>query len=673
MNKKIKDWDNEVQYLNNTLLAIDKKIEHITKNVDAQKEIIEELKTQYYSEKSSHEMDRFDNAALFGRIDDMTSFTNEQIDQITDLMHRKSQPYFGRIDFVVSKEQPMPIYVGLRAIDDSKNYYVFDWRAPVGELFYEYGKGKASYETPHGVVKGEITLKRQYDISNGQLNGVYDVDQNIYDEYLQKLLSSISSSQLHNIASTIQREQNEIIRNIKDDIIVVQGCVGSGKTTVALHRIAYMLYKLNNLHSNNILLFSPNELFFSHISNVLPELGEQNTHTATFGRFVQKVLNIPNRIENMDEFVIRYENANKNAQKQILKKLNISSFESIKKFVEHYVDDLKFVKGFKLRGHTYTAGDLNKLLQQNQGVKLFDRLNLVHQTIMQECKLGVNFAKQLYEEIIGRLNNTTDNVQIFNLYLKSQGYDECDFREVIKYEDAILLCLYNDCVRELRFDMDIKHIVFDEVQEYPLVFLDFVMRMFPHAQYSMYGDDAQCTTPGAVSSIKDILNLTSGYRTTHYYKLEHTYRSSEEIVEYTNNILGLDMHNAFRLKYGQPVEEIVSKNYLSNIQDILQKTVANNRSIGIICGDIKICREIYQSLNHTLKHNTGLIVNAKDSSIKQIQILPVTMSKGLEYDTLIVVSSGGVFDGEFGKNQLYIACTRAINKLYVLKQQKEKK
>lgn len=668
MNKKIKDWDSEVKYLNDTISAIDRKIAHLSHNIDAQKDIAEELKTQYYAEKASHEMDRFDNAALFGRIDDLMMFTNEQIDQITDLNKRKEQPYFGRVDFAVKNEKPMPVYVGLRAIDDAKHYYVFDWRAPVGELFYEYGKGDASYDTPNGVVKGKISLKRQYDISNGHLQGIYDVDQNIYDEYLQKLLSSISSSQLHNIASTIQREQNEIIRNLKDDIVVVQGCVGSGKTTVALHRIAYMLYKLDTLHSNNILLFSPNELFFSHISNVLPELGEQNTHTATFGRFVQNILNIPNRIENMDEFVARYENANKNAQKQILKKLDMTSRDNIKQFVNQYVDGLRFEKGFKLRGHVYTAQDLNNLFRKNEGMKLFDRLDVVHQHIMGECRLGTNFAKQLYDEIVSRLNHIINNAEIFNMYMKSYGYDECDFGGVVKYEDAILLCLYYECVKDLTLEMDIKQIVFDEVQEYPLVFIDFVMRMFPHAQYSMYGDDAQSTTAGAVDSIKDILTLTSGYRTTHYYKLEHTYRSSEEIVEYTNNILNLNMHNAFRLKYGQPVEEINTKNCHIVIKDILQKTIANHRSIGIICGDTKICRDVFNALEEEYKHNTDLIVNAKDSGVKQIQILPVTMSKGLEYDTVIVLGSGGVFDGAFGKNQLYIACTRAINKLYVLKQ-----
>ena len=668
MNKKIKDWDKEVEYLTKTEQAIDRKIAKITQNVDAQKDIAEELKTQYYAEKASREMDRYDNAALFGRIDDLMMFTNEQIDQITELKRRKNQPYFGRVDFAIKDdEHPMPIYVGLRTIDDSKNYYVFDWRAPVGELFYEYGKGDASYNSPQGTTKGKITLKRQYDISNATLKGVYDVDQNIYDEYLQKLLANISSTQLHNIASTIQREQNEIIRNLKDDIIVVQGCVGSGKTTVALHRIAYMLYKLDNLKSDNILLFSPNELFFSHISNVLPELGEQNTHTATFGRFVQNILGIPNRIENMDEFVARYENATKNGQKQILQKLKMNIKDEIKSFVYSYVNSLTFEKGFKLRGHVYTKEDLTNLLQKDANEKLFARINILNQHIMTECKLGANFAKQLYQEIVSRLNKSIDNAQIFNLFMQSKGFLPCDFNGVIKYEDAILLCLYYECVQDLIVAMDIKQIVFDEVQDYPLLFIDFVMRLFPHAQYSMYGDDAQITTAGAMSSLKELSKLDSGYRTSHYYKLTHTYRSSEEIVEYTNKILNIDMHNAFRLKYGQPVEELVTKDTYKNLNSILQKTIPNNRSVGIICGDTKVARTIYQKLNYEYKQNTDLITNAKDAGIRQIQILPVTMAKGLEYDTIIVVSDGGVFDGEFGKNHLYIACTRAINKLYVIK------
>lgn len=667
MNKQSKDWHEELNYLADTQKAIDHKIDSINKNLVARKNIIEELKQQYFFEKSTHEMDTGDNAALFTRIDDMTMFVNEQIDLTTKLMQRKVQPYFGRIDFE-DKTDKLKVYVGLCTIDDNKNYYVFDWRAPIGELFYEYGKGKAEYDSPQGKIQGNITLKRQYDIQNGNLLDVYDVDQNIFDNYLQKLLANISSTQLHNIAATIQQEQNKIIRDIKNDLIVVQGCVGSGKTTVALHRIAYMLYKLNNLKSDNIILFSPNELFFSHISGVLPELGEKNTHTATFARFVQHILGIKGRIENMDEFVARYSQADKQNQNEILNKLDFSNRDKIKQFVLNYVNDLHFVSGFKLRKHIYTTKILNELWQnKTQGLKLKEKLNALNNYIAGECKLDPKFYNQLYAEIVNRLSDSVEFDVIFNKYLKSQNLNECNFNEVINYEDAILLCLCYENLTDIILDMDIKQVVFDEVQEYPLLFIDFVTRLFPHAGFSMYGDDAQCTTPGAVNSIKDILALDAGYRSTQYYTLQHTYRSSEEIVEYSNKILNIDMHNAFRLKYGQEVEEIKTKDATQKINQILTKIVANKRSVGIICADTKQAMQIYNNIDNSFKHNADLIINAKDSSLKQIQILPVTMCKGLEFDTAIVVKDGGVFDTQFGKNYFYIACTRAINKLYVIK------
>ena len=667
MDKKSQEWQEELNYLNDTQKAIDHKIDNINKSLVSRKDIIEELKQQYFFEKSTHEMDTGDNAALFTRIDDMTMFVNEQIDLTTNLMRSRLQPYFGRIDFE-DKHDKLKVYVGLRTIDDNKNYYVFDWRAPVGELFYEYGKGKASYDSPQGKIEGVITLKRQYDIKDGNLNEVYDVDQNIFDQYLQKLLANINSSQLHNIAATIQQEQNKIIRDIKNDLVVVQGCVGSGKTTVALHRIAYMLYKLKNVKSENIILFSPNELFFSHISGVLPELGEKNTHTATFARFVQTLLGVKGRIENMDEFVARYEQTNKSNQAEILTKLNFENRDRINKFVLDYVNNLHFIKGFKLRKHIYTTKTLDDIWQNKlQGLKLAQKLTQMHSYIVKECKLNEKFYDQLYIELVNRLSDSIDFNVIFNKYLKSCGLCECDFQEVINYEDAVLLCICYENLTEIVPQMDIKHVVFDEVQEYPLLFIDFVTRLFPHAGFSMYGDDAQCTTAGAVSSIKDILKLDAGYRTTQYYTLPHTYRSSEEIVEYSNKILGLDMHNAFRLKYGQEVEEIKTKDSLQKINEILTKTVANKRSIGIICANTKQAMQVFNCLDPKFKINADLIINAKDSSLKQIQILPVTMSKGLEFDTVIVIKDGGVFDGEFGKNHFYIACTRAINKLYVIK------
>ena len=670
MDKNSKDWQDEKNYLNRTQKAIDTKVSNILQHINNRRDIVEELKTQYFHEKYTHEMDKGDDASLFGRIDDFMLFANEQIDLATTLQKRKAQPYFGRIDFL-QKSETMPIYIGLSTIDDDKNYYVFDWRAPVGELFYNFGKGPAHYDTPQGEVNGEITLKRQYEITNGELCEVYDVDQNIFDEYLQKILSHINTQQLHNIASTIQAEQNEIIRDILHDIVVVQGCVGSGKTTVALHRIAYMLYKLPNLKSDNILIFSPNELFFSHISGVLPELGEQNTRTAVFAYFVQRLLKLTTRVENMDEFVVRFNNADNVVKQQILAKLDVCMHQKICDWTKQYTNNLNFTKGFKLRKRIFSTEMLNKFLHQDtQELRLLDKIDALHAKIMQQCKLDEKFSDKLRDELVGRLSATIEPEAMFNQFLSEQNLHVCNFDTVINFEDAVLLCLFFEAIKELNVNMDIKQVVFDEAQEYPMLFIDFVMRMFPHAQFSFYGDEAQCTTAGAVKNLTDILGLDAGYRSAKFYTLNHTYRSSEEIVEYANKLVGRDLHNAFRLKYGQPVEEILGFNVTSQIEPILNKIVAQNRSVGIICGSNKQALDIFEHLNLQHKACADVIINAKSTSQKQIQILPVTMSKGLEFDTVVVLPNGGVFEQEFGKQQNYIACTRAINKLYVLKEEK---
>ena len=670
MDKSSKDWQDEQIYLQNTENAIDTKVNSILQHVNERRDIVEELKSQFFHEKYTHEMDNGDQASMYQRIDDFMLFANEQIDLATLLQRRKMQPYFGRVDFVQNNDR-MPIYIGLSTIDDDKNYYVFDWRAPVGELFYNFGKGPAQYDSPQGVMSGQITLKRQYDIANGDLQDIYDVDQNIFDEYIQKILRHIHTQQLHNIASTIQREQNEIIRDTLHDVIVVQGCVGSGKTTVALHRIAYMLYKFPNLKSDNILLFSPNELFFSHVSGVLPELGEDNTRTAFFAYFVQRLLKLTTRVENMDEFVARYDSAQDDARQQILAKLDESMYQNIISWVRTYVDHIGFTRGFKLRKHVYSVGKLNKFLHEDtKDLRLLDKTDTLHAQIMKECKLNEMYSDKMYEEIVSRLSSTIDIQEMFNLFLSDSNLRTCNFDTVINFEDAVLLCLFYEALKELNVNMDIKQVVFDEAQEYPMLFIAFVMRMFPHAQFSFYGDDDQRTTAGAVHKLADILSLDAGYRSTHYYVLNHTYRSSEEIVEYSNKILGRDLHNAFRLKYGQPVEEIQSSNISKQIDDILDVLIKQNRSVGIICGDNKQALNIFDNLDPKYKVLTDIIINAKTTSLKQIQVLPITMAKGLEFDTAIVLPNGGVFNQEFGKQQEYIACTRAINKLYVIKEDK---
>ncbi|WP_325175523.1 HelD family protein [Paenibacillus sonchi] len=195
-------------------------------------------------------------------------------------------PYFGRVDFLEDHHpEALACYIGVHAFaeEDSQENVIYDWRSPIASMFYDFNAGKAGYSAPSGEVAGEITLKRQYSIKNSELEYMIESSMNINDDVLQKELSQTSDEKMKNIVATIQKEQNVIIRNESAHELIIQGVAGSGKTSVALHRVAYLLYRYKEtLTSQNILIISPNKVFSDYISNVLPELGEEKIRELSF-------------------------------------------------------------------------------------------------------------------------------------------------------------------------------------------------------------------------------------------------------------------------------------------------------------------------------------------------------------------------------------------------------
>lgn len=211
----------------------------------------------------------------------------ERLAQIHD------NPYFARIDFAETGQAPERIYIGRASLvgEDGETFWIYDWRAPVSSLFYDHEPGPAAYETPVGQIEGELTLKRQLVIRGGQLKHVFDTNETVGDDILQAVLSEKSDTTMKSIVATIQKEQNRIIRDEKHRLLVVQGAAGSGKTSAALQRIAYLLYRFrNSLTHDQIVLFSPNPVFKGYISRVLPDLGEANMRQMTFRELVEAKL-----------------------------------------------------------------------------------------------------------------------------------------------------------------------------------------------------------------------------------------------------------------------------------------------------------------------------------------------------------------------------------------------
>ena len=246
------------------------------------KEIVKHRKFLWDNRNELDEIEINENCSQVALQEKMHS---RKVNRIRTLERQLNSPYFARLDFRENGEELESFYIGLSTVEDEENFefLVFDWRSPVATMFYDFEIGDAFYEAPNRKVTGTIEFNRQFNIKNGEIVFMHNSNESLCDEALGQMLGGNATDKMKNIVATIQKEQNDIIRNDDSKVLFIQGAAGSGKTSIALHRAAYILYKhRKDLKADNILIFSPNEVFAEYISDVLPELGETNILQTTF-------------------------------------------------------------------------------------------------------------------------------------------------------------------------------------------------------------------------------------------------------------------------------------------------------------------------------------------------------------------------------------------------------
>ncbi|MDR6122887.1 DNA helicase-2/ATP-dependent DNA helicase PcrA [Bacillus sp. SLBN-46] len=292
-----KDWQQEQERVSAVVEEIDQKVANLLANTSKVSSDVLELRKTFWEDVTvnfEEPDDIIETAASIKQQAELLSErerTHKQLDQQLKILAKlKYSPYFGRIDFFEKGEKSADqVYLGIASLMDQhdENFIIYDWRAPISSLYYDYASGPAEYKTPEGDIKGEMLLKRQFIIRASKIKGMFDTGVTIGDEILQEVLGNNASTQMKSIVATIQREQNEIIRNERSKILIVQGAAGSGKTSAALQRVAYLLYRYRGIvNAENIMLFSPNPLFNSYVATVLPELGEENMQQSTFQEYL---------------------------------------------------------------------------------------------------------------------------------------------------------------------------------------------------------------------------------------------------------------------------------------------------------------------------------------------------------------------------------------------------
>ena len=655
------EFEKERNYLNKTVSLIRKKISNLGQELFDDDSKVLEFKKFIWD--SHAEMDPSEMRSMMAESDLQVSIMQGKGNYLQRLFRIQDKPYFGSIRFK-DEDGEENIYIGITHVEDKLNYYVHDWRSPICSMFYDYETGPASYKAPSGIIKGEITKKRQYIIENAELKHIFDNDLNISDSLLQEVLAEESSDKMKNIVNTIQEEQNKVIRNTENKNLIVEGIAGSGKTSVALHRIAFLLYRIPNLTSSNVVVFTPNKVFSEYISNVLPELGEDNTYDMTFYDLLCQNINEYKDIENFTDFISRYYKKEVINYDLVKYKQSDEIIKNLDDYVKDILNNISFTKNLEFDGFIdISVEELNKMLTYKySNFPLFERIKEMSEKIAYNNYAGnTKYARSIEKILKENLNIKLDLKAIFNNFFisKYSKYKDKIDGNYLYYEDACIFLYLKSLLVGFNTNHVIKQVVIDEAQDYNKLQYLIIKKTFKTANYTILGDSNQTINPYyKYESLKELTNMFEGSK---YITLTKTYRSTDKIIDYTNKILGLTLSVAIR---NQKSNDIIFRNNVKKEDFVKDITYLKDmsKSIAIITKDDKEAEEVY----NMLKDDFDIMLLGGYGHIKRdLVVVPSYTAKGLEFDSVIIYND---IDNKYTKEDkylYYVACTRAQHNLII--------
>ena len=657
------EFERERNYLNKTVSLIRKKISKLGQELFDDDSKVLEFKKLIWDTHT--EMDPNEMRSMMAESDLQVSIMQSKGNYLQRLFRIQNKPYFGSIRFKEEgSEEEDNIYIGITHVEDKLDYYVHDWRSPICSMFYDYETGPASYKAPSGIIKGNITKKRQYIIEDAELKHIFDNDLNISDSLLQEVLAEESSDKMKNIVNTIQEEQNKVIRNTEDKNLIVEGIAGSGKTSVALHRIAFLLYRIPNLTSSNVVVFTPNKVFSEYISNVLPELGEDNTYDMTFYDLLCQNINEYKDIENFTDFISRYYKGNVDNYDMVKYKQSDEIIKDIDNYINNLLSTIKF--NDKLEYDNFIEIDteeLNNMLNYKYNrFPLFERIKEISKRIASNNYEGsTKNASSIEKKLKELLNIKLDLKDIFNNFYQSKysKYKDKVNDKYLYYEDACIFLYIKSLLVGFNTNHVIKEIVIDEAQDYNKLQYLIIKKTFKTSNYTILGDTNQTINP--YYKYDSLEELTSIFESSKYITLTKTYRSTGKIIDYTNKILGLNHVTAIRNDKASDIifrNNITKNDFLTDINNL--KTTS--KSIAIITKNDSEAEEVYNMLKDDLDI---MLIDGFGHIKRDLVVVPSYVAKGLEFDSVIIYTDKDNKYQEKDKYLFYVACTRAQHNLII--------
>lgn len=587
-------------------------------------------------------------------------------------------PYFGRIDFLEKKENSkvMPTYIGIHTFYDpeSRATLIHDWRAPVSSMFYDHELGEAGYRSPSGEIKGEISLKRQYRIRGGKMEFMIESALTVHDDILQKELSSNADDKMKNIVATIQREQNRIIRNEDIRTLIIQGVAGSGKTSIALHRIAYLLYTFrDSISSKDILIISPNKVFSDYISNVLPELGEETVPETSMEQILSGVLEHKYKYQTYFGLVNELlEKPSSSLIDRIAYKASFGFISELDKFILHIENTYFKAADVKLTKYiTIPAPFIEEQYLRFNRYPIRRRFDAMADYMLDMLKIQYAFTvttagRNLLKKEIRLMFAGNNDIQVYKDFFKwtnNPGMFKMRKGHTLEYSDlAPLAYLHLALEGSGNQPFRVKHLLIDEMQDYSPIQYKVIQKLFP-CRKTVLGDAGQSVNPYGSSTAETIQKSLTA---SEIMKLCKSYRSTFEITDFAQKIHpNAELEPVARhgekpqiLQFGSAVEE------LSGIMGLISTyRKSGYKSLGIICKTEQQAREMADVLK-SYANDISFLSSQSSAFVQGIVITSAHMAKGLEFDEVIIPQTDERnYRSEIDKSMLYVAVTRAMHRL----------
>lgn len=604
-------------------ITIDESVQKLELQQD---KLVEERRRMW--EECAHGVSDYDDIIVMNQYDETVREEQghyvRRDEERRQLQYLMEKGYFGRIDFIESGEfVEEKIYIGRYGFRNKKNheYLIYDWRTPIASMFYDCMTGNAQYDCPNGKIGGKLTLKRQYKIEDGELQYYYDTNIAVQDELLGEVLSENTDKVLRVIIDTITKEQNVAIRQAESKDLLVIGPAGSGKTSVVMHRLAYLLYQnRSTLSSEKIVVLSKSQIFASYVSGILPELGEENVNDVMF-----------------DDLVIR---------------------GIPKEYKKHgYYEQVEYL----LKTPEQTVRKESIQLKYSPQFLAFLKEKTLEYT---DWKTNVTSVIEIYLTLLKQYVFSTDDSVDKNIFYYTNTNIK---RQKLYYEDILIISYIRILLGAIPTMPEIHHVVIDEAQDYNYLQLEIIKSIYTKSRFTILADANQVIDP-LVSTVNMQVFADIFGAGIERIQLSKSYRSTAPINRYAFDILGIHDNSLYVDREGKEPEIVIGKNMKQQILELIE-TIQKEKAIGILTCDKISAQRVGRLLKSEFQDERRLQCITKEDIVLQekIVVMPIMLAKGLEFDVVIVWDDRDESYWMEHKNLRYLMCTRALHELFFVK------